>query len=254
MVGKKNVWLTGASSGIGKALAGELVSQGHFVIASGRNQNALDELKAKYPNHVETLAFDATSDADWESLPGRLAQVVDQLEMVVMAAGVCDYIDAPDADVEVYRKVFEVNFFAGVRTVNCALPFLERSDLTRQVAGVGSLSAQAAFTRAQAYGASKSALEYWLECQRLDLSAREISVTVISPGFVDTPMTEQNDFSMPGKISAEQAAQIIAQGLEDKKMYIRFPKRLYWPLRLARWVPGLWFGWLADKIQRRDDL
>ena len=254
VAGKKNVWVTGASSGIGAALVEQLVAQGHFVIASGRNVQALQQLKANYPKQVESLPFDLTSEQDWAELPERLAQIVDQLEMLVMAAGICEYVDAPDTGVDLYRKTFEVNFFAAVRTLNCALPLLMRSDSSRQVAAIGSLSAQAAFTRAQAYGASKSALEYWLECQRLDLAAKEITVTVISPGFVETPMTEQNDFAMPAKISAQQAADIIATGLAEKRDYIRFPKRLYWPLRLARLVPGLWFGWLADRLQRGQEL
>jgi len=251
---RKNIWLTGASSGIGLDLAKALAADGHYVIASGRNESALAELKRLYPNHVACLAFDLTDEEHWQGLSERLSSIVDQLDMVLIGAGVCEYVDSPQEPLALYRRVFEVNFFAAIKVFNIALPFLQRSDRPARVAGIGSLSAQAAFTRAQAYGASKSALEYWLECQRIDLKQKNIAVTVISPGFVDTPLTKNNDFAMPGMVSAEQAAHIIRDGLAKEKMYIRFPKRLYWPLRLARWLPGLWFGWLADRMQRSQNI
>lgn len=251
---KKNVWVVGASSGIGRAVAQQLVHEGHFVVLSGRNVAALESMKSQAPTRIACVAFDLTDQSHWVTVTQQLAGIVDQLDLVIYAAGVCEYVDTVDTGLALYRRVFEVNFFAAVQTLNCALPLLKRSDNRPRMAAVGSLSAQAAFTRAQAYGASKAALEYWLDCQRIDLQNDGIAVSVISPGFVETPMTANNDFAMPAMMSAQSAAKIIVRGLDQERMHIRFPKRLYWPLRIAGWVPKLWFGWLADRLQRSQSL
>ena len=251
---RRTYWITGASSGIGLELAEQLAREGNYVVASGRNMAALADLQTRYPKFVEPLAFDLTDEHDWPDLPERLNEVLDEIDTLIMAAGVCEYVDNPQCDDDLYRRVFETNFFAAVRTVRVALPFLKRSSQKARIVGVGSLSAQAAFTRAQAYGASKAAFEYWLECQRIDLKPLGIDVTVVSPGFVDTPLTRKNDFAMPGLMTVEKAAHRIISGLEAGKMYVRFPRRLFWPLRMARWLPKFWFGWVAEKMQRSQTL
>lgn len=246
----KTYWITGATSGIGLALAEQLLARGNFVIASGRNLAHVQVLQGRYPSLVACLPFDCRSDEDWRALPGRLAEIVDEIDCLIMAAGVCNYIDQPNTPVAAYQQQFAVNFFAAVQTVNVALPLLQRSSHRGRIVGIGSLAARVPFTRAQAYGASKAALEYWLGCQRLDLESRGVDVTVVSPGFVDTPMTHQNDFAMPGLMSAGAAARIILRGLDRQKAIVRFPRRLAWPLFVAQCFPKLWFGWLADRLQR----
>ena len=249
----KSFWITGATSGIGAQLARDLLKSGHQVIASGRSIAALEQLAAEYPTQVMLLPFDASDPTAWPDVKEKLNDLVDELDVLVIGAGICEYVDNPAESVDLYRRVFEVNYFAAVETLRIAIPLLKRSPRGR-VVGIGSLAAQVAFTRAQAYGASKAAFEYWLDCQRLDLKAMGIAVTVVSPGFVDTPMTRKNDFSMPGLMTVEESSQCIVRGINAGKMYVRFPKRLFWPLRTAQWLPRLWFGPLAEKMQRNQTL
>jgi NAD(P)-dependent dehydrogenase (short-subunit alcohol dehydrogenase family) len=249
----KSYWITGATSGIGLQLAKDLIQQGNFVIVSGRNRSALEELVALAPERVNALEFDASDTSVWGDVGARLKEITDVLDTVIIGAGVCEYVDQPQEDTARYRRVFEVNFFAGVETLRAALPLLRKGE-NSLVVGIGSLAAQVAFTRSQAYGSSKAAFEYWLDCQRLDLKSSGIRVTVVSPGFVDTPLTRKNDFDMPGLMTVQEASKCILDGLDRGQMYIRFPRRLYWPLRLAQWLPKLWFGVLANKMQKSQSL
>ena len=251
---QRTYWITGASSGIGSEIAAQLAEAGNFVVVSGRNQAALTAFQRQFPNLVRVIDFDVTDAQDWQAVGGRLHEVVDEIDTLIIGAGVCEYVDDPACTDDLYRRVFEANFFAAVNTLRVALPLLKQSTCRASVVGIGSLSAQVAFTRAQAYGASKAAFEYWLECQRIDLKPHNIDVTVVSPGFVDTPLTQKNDFAMPGLMSVEKSAAIIINGIHRRKMYVRFPRRLFWPLKIGRWLPKLWFGWVADKMRSSQPL
>ncbi|GAB2189112.1 SDR family oxidoreductase [Sessilibacter sp. MAH1] len=251
---EKTVWITGASSGIGLQLSRDLASKNNLIIASGRNTSALEQLQQQFPNNIVVLSFDLSNDAHWASLPSRFRDFTDTLDGVIAAAGICEYLDDPLTGQAIYRRVFEVNFFAMIRTLSIAVPLLKKSESQAFFAGVSSMAAQAPFTRTQAYGASKAACEYWLGCQRIDLEPQGIHVITISPGFVDTPLTRQNDFPMPTLISVEEASDIICTGIAQNRKSIVFPKRLLWMLRIYRWFPGLWFGPIARKMRRAQDI
>ena len=254
MHSKKTIWITGASSGIGHGLAQAYIDQGHFVIVSGRNRQALSDLETMAPQRVRPLEFDLSEDDFSVPLPARLREHTDTIDMVILAAGVCEYVDRPNCSLDLYRRVMEVNFFAQVECARIALPFLNKSELRPQIVGVGSLAAHLPFPRAEAYGASKAAFEYWLDAMRIDLASTKIDVTLVSPGFVDTPLTRKNDFDMPTLISLEQACRIIVAGIEKRRRHVRFPRRLSWSLGLLRMVEGLWYGILAPRMSRNSRL
>ena len=115
------------------------------------------------------------------------------------------------------------------------------SDRRGQIVGIASLSAVVGFPRAEAYGSSKAAVNYLLESLRLDLFNESIDVTIVNPGFVETPMIGNNDFPMPFIISANKAAEKIIAGIEARKFKVQFPKRLYSILALAAVFPSLWY-------------
>ena len=251
MTEKKSVWITGASSGLGEGLARALIGCGHFVILSGRNQNRLSELCAIAPERVVALDFDLANAEHFQQLEQRIAEITEVLDQVILAAGVCEYVDSPDCGDALYRRVMEVNFFAQVQLVNLALPMLKRSELGPQIVALGSLATRLAFPRAEAYGASKAAFEYWLDCLRIDLD-KQIDITLVSPGFVDTPLTRKNDFAMPSLMPVQRAVPLIVNAIEKRKRHLRFPKRLYWGLLFLAFFETIWFT-LAPRLtgQRR---
>jgi len=145
MHSKKTIWITGASSGIGQGLAQAFIEQGHFVIVSGRNRQALSELETMAPQRVRPLEFDLSEQDFSLALPARLREHTDTIDMVILAAGVCEYVDRPNCGLDLYRRVMEVNFFAQVECARIALSFLRNSELRPQIVGVGSLAAHLPF-------------------------------------------------------------------------------------------------------------
>jgi len=153
------------------------------------------------------------------------------------------------------KRVMDVNYFGAVNTLAVALPLLRKApNHQAHVVAMGSLASVVPFTRAQAYGASKAALRYFFDSLRIDLADENISVTVVQPGFVDTPLTAQNNFSMPFMLSVQKAAAIIINRLEKKPRTVRFPRRLAWLLLLAAHVPGVWQRMASKGARTREPL
>jgi len=243
------IWLTGASSGLGRSLALQLASSGAIVIASARNQQALEELAAEQPN-IRPLRCDITDPADCDSLPARLGEITNHLDQAILNAGTCEYLDFPDPDWAAVRRVMEVNFFGTVNCVRIALPLLRRSrDRRAQLVVVASQVTSAPFPRAEAYGASKAALQYFCDSLRIDLARERIDVSVVNPGFVDTPLTRRNDFAMPFLMGAERAAELIINRLKARPRRYAFPFRLSLLLALSKLFPGLWQKLVAPAEQ-----
>lgn len=249
----KNIWITGASSGVGRALVELLVSRNNFVIVSSRARDKLLELQKISPSRIRVLDCDVGNDEDMARAKVALAELTDQLDFVVACAGTCEYDDDLRLDSASYRRVFDANFFGVVNTLRLALPHLMRAASPAQqpvFAAVGSLSSLVGYPRAEAYGASKAALGYFLDAVRADTSRVPLRIVHIRPGFVDTPLTATNDFSMPLLMSPEDAAERILAGLEAGHSQIDFPRRLSWPLRFLGCFRSLWFRFFAPKITR----
>ena len=246
---RKTIWVTGASSGIGRSLVEALASRDHRVIATARDSQALRDLDAAFDN-VTALACDVTDAQAVSELAGRIRAVTPTLDQVILNAGTCEYLDFPDPDWRTARRVMEVNYFGALNCIEAALPLLRCRDGGRpHLVAIGSQAAAAPFPRAGAYGASKAALQYFCDCLRIDLLGESIDVTVVNPGFVDTPLTRKNDFPMPFLMSAPKAAERIIRQLSARPARIDFPRRLAWILGLSRWLPGFWCRWLAPSAQ-----
>ena len=251
---KKTIWVTGASSGIGRELAKSYIEEGHFVVVSGRNLEALRSLGKLAADRVAVLDFDLADPAAMQALPSRFADITDHLDILVLAAGTCEYVNDPSCQDALYRRVMETNYFAQIHCYLAVLPLLKRSEQRAQIVGIGSLAAYLAFPRAQAYGASKAAFEYWLNSMRIDLRDQNIDVTVVSPGFVDTPLTRKNDFSMPTLMTVEKANSIILKGISARKRHVRFPRTLRWTLALMSVFSGIWYEIVSPKLSRDKQL
>ncbi|AEF56195.1 SDR family NAD(P)-dependent oxidoreductase [Marinomonas posidonica] len=239
------VWITGASSGIGFALVKRYLQAGWRVIASARSEGELADL-VKQDSHLSFVAFDMVDKEQIEPIRDTLSQLVPHLDCVILNAGTCEYLDLEDekTDWQMMERVMSVNYFGLVNSVDVCLPLLKRASQPLLV-GVSSQAVQAAFPRAEAYGASKAAIRYFLSSLRMDLNADGVDVTCVLPGFVDTPLTRKNTFDMPFLMSSDEAAKRIDQALQGRPYEFAFPKRLSALLWLGRHLPKWWLGKFA---------
>jgi NAD(P)-dependent dehydrogenase (short-subunit alcohol dehydrogenase family) len=245
---QKVIWVTGASSGLGRSLALQLAKRGALVIASARNQQALQQLAAEHSN-IRALACDITDAAGFVAFGERVAAITPYIDQAILNAGNCEYLDFPNPDWGAVRRVMEVNFFGSVNCVEFVLPLLRASGAERpQLVVVASQVTAAPFPRAEAYGASKAALQYFCDSLRLDLAAEKIDVSVVNPGFVDTPLTRRNDFEMPFLMDVDDAARRIIAKLDARPRHYSFPRRLSLMLALSKLAPTLW----QKAVTRRD--
>ncbi|MFO8045805.1 MAG: SDR family NAD(P)-dependent oxidoreductase [Halomonas sp.] len=237
--GKQRIWLTGATSGIGKALAERLLDDGHRVALSARGEPDLQRLAAGRDNAL-LLPLDVSDREAVARAGDRIAEAFGGLDLALLNAGTCEYLDAQYFDVDLVERVFAPNFFGAVYCIEAALPLLRqaRAEGGRPLlAATSSAAAYLPLPRAEAYGASKAALSHFLESLRLDLHAEGIGVSVIHPGFVKTPLTDRNDFPMPMRIGVEQAAEAILAGLSRRRPDIHFPRRFTLLLKLMGILP-----------------
>lgn len=245
------IWITGASSGMGKALAKSLCDMGNFVIVSARNKDALHQLVVAASGRMSAFPLDlAGGDEKLDEYAARLTNITDYVDMVICCAGVCEYENDLSFSPAMYRRVMEVNFLGVIKTLHLALPLLKRSSHTPHIVAVGSLSSVVPFPRAEAYGASKAALEYFIGALRADAAKLPLHISLVRPGFVKTEMTANNDFQMPFMLEADEAVAVIIKGIKSKKAVIDFPRRLSWPLRFFGVFSAIWNRWLAPKMTR----
>ena len=228
----RRYWLTGASSGIGAALAEEILNSGAQLAVSSRNDGPLKELAQRYPGQVMVLPGDLTNSQTVREIGERIAEDWGSLDSVILNAGTCEYVDAKQFDASIIEHVVRTNLLASSYCIEAALPLL-RAGTAPHLVGVASSVTYLPLPRAEAYGASKAGLRYLFESLRIDLADEGIEVTVVSPGFVETPLTAKNDFPMPLSWPADKAARHIFSKLKDRPLEIAFPglfMAALWPL------------------------
>ena len=233
--------ITGASSGLGRALALEYAGRGWKVIAVARSAERLAEvvnlgLQANATSQILPLSLDVTDNTAVDKAIQQIAMMVPQLDLVMLNAGTCEYVDLPDWPLDAFQRTFAINFHAVAMMVPKILPLLQLANEPK-LAIVSSLAHYFPFTRAEAYGASKAALSYFTDSLRVDIAGSGIQVTLVEPGFIDTPLTQANDFSMPFMLTAEDAASRIANAIHKGALRYRFPKRLVFSLSLLNLLP-----------------
>lgn len=242
------IWVTGASSGIGRQLALHLAQAGNQVIVTARNEDALNQL-ARECDNIRVLAADISATDAVQPLTQTLATYTPVLDRVILNAGVCEYFEISEPDWTMMQRVMAVNYFGAVHCLAAAYPLLRQSSAGHIVA-MASQASRVPFPRAQAYGASKAALTYLIESLGVDLSDTSIKTTVVELGFVDTPMTASNDFPMPFKMNVDKTVQVLINGMVARPRFIRFPKRLSWMVSIACSLSGLWYHQIAPRLSR----
>jgi NAD(P)-dependent dehydrogenase (short-subunit alcohol dehydrogenase family) len=246
----RRVWITGASSGIGRAVALELVRRGAMVIASARTREALVQLaRESGSDRIHSLPLDVTNRRAMLDAARMIRERFGGLDVAFFNAGTCEYVDVRRFDSTIFERVMETNFLSMVYGIEAALPLLRESTHPHLV-GMSSTVAYGGLPRAEAYGASKAAIKHLLESLRVDLAPEGIPVTVVCPGFVKTPLTDRNDFAMPFAISAERAARYIADGIAGQRDEIHFPKRFSIPFKLLALLPSRLYTALCSRMVR----
>ncbi|MGB1197529.1 MAG: SDR family NAD(P)-dependent oxidoreductase [Thalassotalea sp.] len=236
----KHVLITGATSGIGTSLVELYAKRGDNVIACGRDNKKLSRLKAVAH---QLCLFDITSPKSIETASSE----VGKLDILILNAGDCRYIDdVIDFDGELFSNIINTNLSANGALLQYFLKKLKKGG---QVVFISSSATILPFPRSQAYGASKAGMDYLANSLRVDLLKHDIGVTLVHPGFVKTPLTDKNTFNMPFLITSDQAAQRIVNGVDKKKKYLHFPKRLTLLLKALSFLPTpVW-----QKIITKDD-
>ncbi|WP_319240121.1 SDR family NAD(P)-dependent oxidoreductase [uncultured Propionivibrio sp.] len=236
------VWLVGASTGIGAALAGELARRGAHLAVSART---LDALRVLPIDAARRLPCDVTDTASLAAAHRTLKAEWPRIDLVVYLAG--DYVPmrAHRFDLARAEQVVEVNFTGAMRLAATVLPDLPAGG---GIAFVASVAGYRGLPEALCYGPGKAALIHFAECLYLDLAACGIGVWVINPGFVRTRLTARNDFAMPALLTPEQAALAIVAGFRTGVFEIHFPKRFTRVLKLLSLLPRRWYFALIRRI------
>lgn len=238
----RRVWLVGASSGIGAAMARELAGRGATLALSARSA---DKLQALGIENALMLPCDATDAASLADARATLLAAWKGIDLVVYLAG--DYVPmrAHEFDLARAEQVVEVNFNGALRLSATVLPELRAGG---GIAFVASVAGYRGLPKALCYGPGKAALIHFAECLHLDLETRGIGVWVINPGFVQTRLTARNDFAMPALLTPEQAARATVDGFATGNFEIHFPKRFTHMLKLLSLLPYRWYFPIIRRI------
>lgn len=245
----RTAWVTGASSGIGRELALQLAQAGHRVVISARNAPALQAVAAACPERLLVLDFDTADAAACAAAGERLAALVTALDLAILNAGTCEYLDDGAIDLALVRRVMTANFDGTLNAAALALPLLARST-SPALYVVSSQVTTLPLTRSGAYGASKAALEYFFRCLRIDRHHTGLRVGILRPGFVRTPLTDRNDFSMPFLWSADKAAAHMLAAIDKEREELTFPHSLQAVLTLFASLPHSCWAQLAQRMRK----
>ncbi|MGJ8682819.1 SDR family NAD(P)-dependent oxidoreductase [Paraglaciecola sp.] len=228
----KTVLITGGTSGIGLSLAQKYIENGDKVIVCGRNQSKLSDLSEKA---FKTCLFDLNNPDEIKTQFND----INSIDIAIFNAGDCRYIDdAKQFDGELFSQIISTNLSSLGWLLQFTLPKMTNGG---QVVFISSSATLLPFPRSEAYGASKAGMDYLANSLRLDLLKENIDVTLVHPGFVKTPLTDKNDFQMPFLITSENAASRIINGVNKRKKYLHFPKRLTLILKLFSYLPfSIW--------------
>ena len=249
---KKIIWITGASSGIGKALAIKFAENGWIVAASARRENLLSELNQVNQN-IHSFPLDVTEIANCKLVAKKIIEKFNNIDICVFGTGMHDPKSEKKFNLDKIRKIMEVNYFGTMNSINSVYEYFSEKK-NGQISIISSVAGYRGLPAAGAYCASKAALTSFAESLYFDMQMKNVRVSLISPGFIKTPMTDQNDFPMPMIKSPEFAANEIYKGLIVKKKFeIHFPKAFTYFLKFLQVLPSsLYFKLVAKGMKKID--
>jgi short-subunit dehydrogenase len=232
---KQRVWIIGASTGIGKALADDLLARGARVAVSARRAEALNEAFSSKANALR-VPLDMTDNAALASALELINANWGGLDLGIVMAGTYSAIRAWELDNEAIRGMMQTNVYGAMNaSAVLAKQFLKQG--AGHVSVVSSVAGYRGLPKALVYGPSKAAMINFAESLYIDLSEKGIGVSVVNPGFVRTPLTAQNEFKMPHLIEPEEAARQMILGYESGDFEIHFPRAFTRQLKFMRHLP-----------------
>ena len=251
---KKTIWITGGSTGIGKALAIKFASKGWNVAVSARRTELLTELSNDYEN-ISSFPLDVTNKTQCKEVFEIIKNKYENLDICFFSTGTWNPIKEKDIDVEQIENVFKVNFFGTVNTIKSVEQYFKEKK-SGTITIVSSIAGYRGLPNSTGYGPSKSALNNLAESLYFDFKRYGVRICLVSPGFIKTPMTDKNDFKMPFLKTTEYAAEKIYDGLINKNIFeIHFPKSLTLILKFLGFLPSkIYFGLLGrlTKYQKKN--
>ena len=252
MTEKKIIWITGASSGIGKALAIKFAEKGWTVAASARRESLLQELN-KINQNIYSFPLDVTEIENCKLVANKIIEKFGGIDICVFGTGMHDPKSEKRFNLNKIREIMEVNYFGTMNSINSIYEYFSEKK-NGQISIISSVAGYRGLPAAGAYCASKAALTSYAESLNFDMQMKNVKVSLISPGFIKTPMTDQNDFPMPMIKSPEFAANEIFTGLTKKKSFeIHFPKAFTYFLKLLQILPSSIYFKLVSKGMKKID-
>lgn len=239
-------WVTGAGTGIGRALAKRLAEQGWTVAASARTARDLDTLAAEVPGKITAFLLDVTDDKACAVTAYRIEEALGPVDLAIFNAGNYFPTTAEDFSVANFRKTVEVNLMG---EVHCMGPIVPGMVARRRghILLMASLTGYVGLPTAASYGATKAALISIAQAFKPDFERFGVTISVINPGFVKTPLTDKNEFPMPFLIPVDKAVDHIMRGIERKQFEIAFP----WQMNLLIHLLASFPNWLKFAVTRR---
>jgi short-subunit dehydrogenase len=252
MEDKKVIWITGASSGIGRALALKFAKEGWIVAASARRESLLQELN-KINENIYSFPLDVTNINRCKIVFENIIEKFRNIEISIFGTGIHDPESEKEFSLEKIRKIMEVNYFGTMNSINSVYGYYNNKK-SGQISIISSVAGYRGLPAAGAYCASKSALTSFAESLHFEMKRKNVRVSLVSPGFIKTPMTDQNDFPMPMIKSPEFAAEQIYIGLVKKKGFeIHFPKAFTFIMKLLSILPSSIYFMIVEKGMKKID-
>jgi short-subunit dehydrogenase len=246
---QKKIWITGASSGIGKALAEKFALEGWRVAVSARRKEILDEMANN--QNISSYPLDVTSQEQISDVFSKIINDFGNLDLCVFSSGTYDPKLEQEININQNKFVMETNFFGVLYCVKSVEKyFKDKKD--GHISVVSSIAAYRGLPNSSGYGPSKAALTNLTESLYFDFKKHNVRISLVSPGFIKTPLTDKNDFPMPFIKSPEFAAEKIFNGLTKSKAFeIHFPKALTLLLKFLRILPYKIYLFIIDKGVKR---
>jgi short-subunit dehydrogenase len=246
---QKKIWITGASSGIGKAVAEKFASEGWMVAASARRQEILNKMAEN--QNIFAYPLDVIQKENVTKIFNNIIKDFKNVDICLFCSGTYDPKLEQEINIEQNKFVMETNYFGVLNCIKAVETYFKNKK-SGQISIVSSVAAYRGLPNSSGYGPSKAALTNLTESIYFDFKKYNVKISLVSPGFIKTPLTDKNEFPMPFIRSPEFAADKIFQGLTKKNIFeIHFPLGLTLTLKFLRILPYKLYLFLIDKFVKR---